>query len=294
MGLDPVQIMVRLADLVEDHIFWFALVSFAIVFSPAWYPLLRPPPQLPGPFLSPDLWQKMPLVKKEILSHNVRLFRFALPHRLQSLGLPVGQHITLRAEDEDSGGPMLLRPYTPVSVVEQTGQVDFVVKVYPEGKMSQHLDKMVLGHNILAKGPKGRFEYKRNMKKHIGMVAGGTGLTPMWQIAHHILRDAFGDATTISLVYANVTEEDILMRKELDIQSRIHGAKKFKVHYVLNDPPEGWQGSKGYVTEETLREHLPPPGPDTIVLRCGPLPMNKAVGAILDKLQYTPEQQFQF
>lgn len=55
--------------------------------------------------------------------------RFALPHPHQALGLPVGQHITLRAEDEGSEAPMLLRPYTPVSVVEQTGQVVFVIKV---------------------------------------------------------------------------------------------------------------------------------------------------------------------
>jgi hypothetical protein len=38
--------------------------------------------------------------------------------------------------------------------------------------MSQHLDKMVLGDCILAKGPKGRFTYTRNMKRHIGAPAG--------------------------------------------------------------------------------------------------------------------------
>lgn len=57
--------------------------------------------------------------------------RFALPHPHQPLGLPIGQHISLRAEDEDSGGPMLLRPYTPVSTLEQTGLVDFVIKARP-------------------------------------------------------------------------------------------------------------------------------------------------------------------
>lgn len=41
-------------------------------------------------------------------------------------------------------------------------------QVYPEGKMSQHLDSMVLGDCILAKGPKGRFVYERNMKRNIG------------------------------------------------------------------------------------------------------------------------------
>ena len=52
--------------------------------------------------------------------------RFALPHRQQLLGLPVGQHISLKADAE---GPMLLRPYTPVTSVQQPGFVDFVIKV---------------------------------------------------------------------------------------------------------------------------------------------------------------------
>mmetsp|Transcript_6123 Transcript_6123/g.17555 ORF Transcript_6123/g.17555 Transcript_6123/m.17555 type:complete len:298 (+) Transcript_6123:421-1314(+) len=291
---DPWGIFPIIVDFIEAHIFWFALASFIAVFMPAWYPLLKPPPQLPGPFLSPDLWQKMPLIGKEILSHNTRRFRFALPHPHQALGLPIGQHISLRAEDEDSGAPMLLRPYTPVSTLEQTGLVDFVIKVYPEGKMSQHLDKMTLGDCILAKGPKGRFEYVKNKWKHIGMVAGGTGLTPMYQVFNHILRDAFGDGTRVSLIYANVTEADILMKKELDIQARVHGDKKFALHYVLNDPPAEWTGSTGFVTKDILQAHLPAPGPDTIILRCGPLPMNIAVGKALDELGYSAEQQFQF
>ena len=41
----------------------------------------------------------------------------------------------------------------------------------------------------------------------------------------------------ISLVYANVTEDDILLRKELDIRVRIH--PNIRVFYTLNSPPEG-------------------------------------------------------
>lgn len=59
----------------EDHVFMVALVTFAIVFAPAWWPLLRPPPKIPGPFLHPEMWQQMPLVGKESVSHNTRRFR---------------------------------------------------------------------------------------------------------------------------------------------------------------------------------------------------------------------------
>lgn len=37
----------------------------------------------------------------------------------------------------------------------------------------------------------------------------------------------------------------------------------------------GWTGGKGFVTADMIAEHLPPPGPETLVLRCGPPPMNQ-------------------
>jgi cytochrome-b5 reductase len=42
----------------------------------------------------------------------------------------------------------------------------------------------------------------------------------------------------ISLIYANVTEEDILLRSELNFKARI-GGDKFRVFYTLDKPPEG-------------------------------------------------------
>ena len=40
--------------------------------------------------------------------------------------------------------------------------------MYPDGKFSPNLDKLKVGDSVLAKGPKGRFDYQRNMKRHIG------------------------------------------------------------------------------------------------------------------------------
>ena len=42
------------------------------------------------------------------------------------------------------------------------------------------------------------------------------------------------------------------------------------------------------------RKHLPAPGTDVLILRCGPGPMNKAMEAHMDALGYTNGQQFQF
>lgn len=58
------------------------------------------------PFLHPDKWQLLTLVDIKQLSHNTRRFRFALPHQEQRLGLPLGQHITIKAMDADGNHVM--------------------------------------------------------------------------------------------------------------------------------------------------------------------------------------------
>ncbi|KAL4853280.1 NADH--cytochrome b5 reductase 1 [Chlorella vulgaris] len=243
-----------------------------------------------SPFLNPNTWQPLTLVDVKQLSHNVRRFRFALPHQEQLLGLPLGQHVSIKGSSKNGGGEVF-RPYTPTTAIMQRGYVDFVIKLYPEGQMSQVLAAAEVGDSLLFKGPKGRFQYEKGSKRAIGMLAGGSGITPMYQVATEILRDS-NDDTHLSLVYANYTEDDILLRKELDELAERHA--NFSVYYVLNDPPRGWAGGKGFVTAEMIKKHLPAPAADVVILRCGPAPMNKAMEAHLEALGYPKEQQFQF
>jgi cytochrome-b5 reductase len=63
---------------------------------------------------------------------------------------------------------------------------------------------------------------------------------------------------------------------------------------VLNKPPEGWTGGAGFISAAMLRERLPPPGPGSMVLRCGPKPMNDAMKGHLDGMGYAEDDQFEF
>ena len=47
------------------------------------------------------------------------------------------------------------------------------------------------------------------------MIASGTGITPMLQIIRAALKNP-ADNTRLSLIYANINVEDILLKKELD------------------------------------------------------------------------------
>ena len=105
------------------------------------------------------------------------------------MGLPIGKHIRLRALDasgsplKDAEGAQISRSYTPTTPPHVDGTVDFVIKVYPQGKMTQFLDKLEVGGNVDFYGPIGRFTYTPNAYQHLGMVAGGTGITPMYQVS---------------------------------------------------------------------------------------------------------------
>lgn len=99
------------------------------------------------------------------------------------------------------------------------------------------------------------------------MICGGTGITPMLQIIRAALKNPL-DRTKLSLIYANVTVDDILLKAELDELVEKH-PKRFSVYYVLNTPPEGWTGGVGFVSKEMIEQHLPPTDTNIKILLCG-------------------------
>lgn len=145
-----------------------------------------------------------------------------------------------------------MRSYTPISSDVEPGFFDLIVKAYPTGNISRHLATLNVGDTMKVKGPKGAMVYTPNMVRHFGMIAGGTGITPMLQIARAIQRGRKrGDKTEVDLIFANVNENDILLREDLDKLARED--PKFRVHYVLNNPPEGWKGGVGFVTADMIK-----------------------------------------
>ncbi|KAI0782696.1 NADH-cytochrome b5 reductase [Abortiporus biennis] len=233
------------------------------------------------PVLDATKWQEFPLKEKIVISHNTAIYRFALPHPEDVLGLPIGQHIQISAHIE---GKDIMRSYTPTSSDDDHGYFDLLIKAYEKGNISRYISHLKIGEKIRVKGPKGQFNYHMSLTREIGMIAGGTGITPMLQIIRAALKNPL-DRTKISLIYANVTPEDILLKKELDELASQH-AHRFKIYYVLNHPPVGWNGGVGFVTKEQIHEHLPPTDHNIKILMCGPPPMMNAMKAHLAELNY--------
>lgn len=123
-------------------------------------------PKVTKPFLNPHEFQPLTLIEKERLTHNTSWLRFALPHNTTILGLPTGAHIIFKLQGKD--GKDVFRPYTPVSDDRQLGFVDFVIKVYPTGKMTPLLEELKVGDTVPMKGPRGQFRYQANKWRAIG------------------------------------------------------------------------------------------------------------------------------
>jgi len=217
-------------------------------------------------------WQQFPLKEKIIISPNTALYRFGLPRPNDVLGLPIGQHISVSAE---INGKDIMRSYTPTSSDDNLGHFDLLIKSYEKGNISRYISLLKIGDHIRVKGPKGQFNYSRTLAREIGMIAGGTGITPMLQIIRAALKDT-QDATKFSLIYANVNYEDILLKDELDALAYKY-SWRFKVYYVLNNPPTGWTGGVGFVSKEQIAKHLPATHDNIKMLLCGPPPMMTAM-----------------
>jgi NAD(P)H-flavin reductase len=190
---------------------------------------------------------------------SVRSYRFALPSPTSILGLPIGQHVSIRANCTQSDGTTtdIQRSYTPISSDHTPGHFDLLIKSYPTGNISRHLASLAVGQTINVRGPKGAFVYTPNMVRHFGMIAGGTGITPMLQIVRAVIRGRpTGDVTQIDLIFANVTPDDILLKEDLDALAQED--KAFRVHYVLDKPPQGWTGGQGYVNADMITVSVPP------------------------------------
>ena len=149
----------------------------------------------------------------------------------------------------------IVRSYTPISSDETTGYFDLLIKSYPTGNISKHMAGLMVGQTIKVKGPKGAMVYKPKLASRIGMIAGGTGITPMLQIIKAVIRNrprnGGDDNTAIDLIFANVTQQDILLKEDLD--ALVKEDDKFTVYYVLDKPPERWDGGVGFVTADMIK-----------------------------------------
>lgn len=175
-----------------------------------------------------------------------------------------------------------------------------MVKQYPNGKASSHIHSLAPGDTLTFMTALKGFCWTPNKFSQVYLIAGGAGITPIYQLVQGILSNP-EEKTKINLIFGVNTEQDLLLRDELE-QYRRQFPDRFNYLYTVSHPKEEGSGlRKGYVTEELLKEVMRGPDRDSShVFVCGPPGMESSlVGSrsspgILSRLGFGKDQVYKF
>ena len=85
-------------------------------------------------------------------------------------------------------------------------------------------------------------------KTKIGLIAGGSGITPMYAVAQ--ASALAKDGCQVTFLFMNKTKDDILCKDQLDELAKMENVKVF--HTLTREEGE-WDGLKGRVSLEMLK-----------------------------------------
>lgn len=118
------------------------------------------------------------------------------------------------------------------------------------------------------------------MPKTIALIAGGSGITPVFSVLQYLLSEK--PETNLTLIFANKSSKDIIFKEQLEtLQKRYDG--RLKVVHVLNDPQDFKADylHSGRLTKDILGKYI---CQETKVFLCGPEGLvNSLVGKKKDK-----------
>lgn len=238
-------------------------------------------------FLNSKKWVPVTLSKRKQISKDTYTFTYQDATHRKKLGLGTCQHIQFGIHMLDK---MLIRSYTPTHPITQDdedGTFELTVKTYfpdenqPGGAFSNFL--LELDEAVDVCGPTGEIIYlgqgkfniegkERNFKK-VSLVLGGSGIAPGYSLIVRIAGDN-NDNTQMSIVDANKTEDDILLRESLnELVKKSNG--NLRLAHMLSHPKDrdGWErcgGLSGHVNADIIKEKLFEPTEESVAFLCVP------------------------
>ena len=205
---------------------------------------------------------KYKIIGIEQITHDTKSFKFGLPDDTALDFLP-GDHMMMHAEIHDQ---VHKRPYTPASTPDDVGFFELVIKVYPNGLLSNYMFDKYVGEEVFLEGPTVGGHFQQGMADKIAMVAGGAGITPMIAIIRTAIRRKW--AVDMTLLYANKTVNDIILRDEFENYAAAHD--NFHLTLAVDEPAAGFAGHVGFIDDDLLKKSLPPVEDDPLIFLCGP------------------------
>ena len=171
----------------------------------------------------------------------------------------------------------------------ESGQLEFVIKVYPDGLFSRFLDTEVkVGDRLDITGPFGVFTLRDAPGSDLVFVGGGAGMAPILALLRTMAERGIDRKTTF--YYGARRKRDLCFEDELrELESRL---PSFRYVPALSEPEDsdGWDGEVGLITDVVRRGESSLVRTDAYV--CGPPPMVEAALELLPALGVADKRIF--
>jgi len=177
----------------------------------------------------------------------------------------------------DSAYNLQEHPFSFSSSAEAPERLELGIKEL--GDFTARIGETPLDTRAYLDGPHGSMSIDRYPAAGYVFIAGGIGITPIVSMLR-TMADR-GDRRPARLIYADDAWENMPFRDEIEALAR---RIALDVVWVLESPPEGWQGETGWVTAELLERHLPDERIERHFFICGPNPMIRSVESSLHGL----------
>lgn len=217
-------------------------------------------------------WRQYEVTQIEQLNATTKKVRFSF----EDIDIEPGMRVVsvILGRTPGAGEDYIRTPYYPVSRNQDKGYFDLVVKDC-EDPVSHRIHELKVGDTMEFKGAFPVLPYRVGQFTNLGLIAGGTGIIPMYTLIEEILSNPM-ETTRISLLYAAKTKEDLLFKKQLDTLAKKHPGN-FRVEYCVEEKPWFWSGHVGTLNREVVSNNMPRPGRAVTIALAGPESMMEAV-----------------
>lgn len=181
--------------------------------------------------------------------------------------------------------PFLVRthPFSLASSAERRETYKFTIKDL--GDFTSRIEEFSPGTPVYLDGPHGTFSIDRYPAPGYIFVGGGIGSVPMISMLRTMADRE--DKRPVIFFYGNYSWDSVVFRDELqELEERLN----LTMVHVVEEPPEGWEGEVGFITQEVLRRHLPEETEEWVVFLCGPIAMIPFVEDGLREVGISPRQ----
>jgi propane monooxygenase reductase subunit len=215
------------------------------------------------------------VVSNEPVTHDMRHLTVRLIEPEEIKFFP-GQYMDFVVPGTDES-----RSFSMANTPNRERLFEFVIKIYPGGLFSEHLDQKVqVGDRLEVEAPFGTFTLRESRTSDLIFVGGGAGMAPVLGLLRSMAER--GVERKARFYYGARTERDLCFGDEIAAL----GEKLVDFRYIpaLSEPADGddWDGQTGLITDVVKANESSLEGMDAYV--CGPPPMVDAAIATLTAL----------